>query len=77
VQVEQQLQNCTSDRKAAESEKRTLLEVILCSLSSMLESYSLYNNMKGINKLHVGWVLPTLPVTAVHGLTFYIDLHHC
>lgn len=52
------------DKKAAESEKSTLLEVILCSLSSMVESYSLYNNMKGINKLHVGWVLLTLPVTA-------------
>jgi hypothetical protein len=64
VQVEQQLQNCTLDRKAAESEKGTLLEVIICSLSSMVESYSLYDNMKGINKLHVGWVLPTLHITA-------------
>ncbi len=64
MQVEQQLQNCTLDRKAAESEKGTLLEVIICSLSSMVESYSLYDNMKGINKLHVGWVLPTLHITA-------------
>ncbi len=64
MQVEQQLENCILDKKAAESEKSTLLEVILCSLSSMVESYSLYNNMKGINKLHVGWVLLTLPVTA-------------
>jgi hypothetical protein len=60
-----------------------LLEVIICSLSSMVESYSLYDNMKGINKLHVGWVLPTLHITAglvtqtQYMLTFYIDLHHC